>query len=185
MTPSLANDEDATSTSSGNETRAEVGLEQLTHSEVKQRVLAAYNELLSRDSDLLTVDANERSITHKLAEYLQRRFSDWNVDCEYNRARGLPKRIESGRRDASIRDTDARTAFPDIIIHKRGTEENLVVIEAKKSTTVSGSDDRVKLHAYLADHRYRHAFEILFPVGGVAGDAHADRDVREVFHEPN
>ena len=50
-----------------------------------QNLEIALSELIERDSFLFEADANERSITHKLAEYLQAQFQDWNVDCEYNR----------------------------------------------------------------------------------------------------
>ena len=76
----------------------------------------------------------------KMAEYLQCQFPDLNVDCEYNR-RGdhgqVKKTFSSNRR-----------VFPDIVIHKRGTnEENLVVIEAKKGKP-SGKDSNE-----LADYK--------------------------------
>ena len=53
--------------------------------DVKRRVIAAICALYRHDRELLDVDANERSITHKLAEHLQRKFPGWHVDCEYNR----------------------------------------------------------------------------------------------------
>jgi len=42
----------------------------LVHTE--KRILAAANHLLNHDSYLFTCDLNERSITHKFAEHLQR-----------------------------------------------------------------------------------------------------------------
>jgi hypothetical protein len=86
---------------------------------------------LTHESNLLCIDVNERSITHKIAEYLQYNFKEWNVDCEYNRlgdkVKTLPKPIKTNSND-----TDAKTIFPDIIVHKRGKNENLLVIEVKK-----------------------------------------------------
>jgi hypothetical protein len=40
---------------------------------------------MREDKDLINNSANERSISHNLAEYLQNYFRDLNVDCEYNR----------------------------------------------------------------------------------------------------
>jgi predicted transposase YbfD/YdcC len=41
---------------------------------------------LEDDSYLLSVEVNERSLTHKFAEHLQAIIGcPWNVDCEYNR----------------------------------------------------------------------------------------------------
>ncbi len=43
------------------------------------------NRVIGQDSVLFTNDVSELSISHKLAEYIQPRFSEYNVDCEYNR----------------------------------------------------------------------------------------------------
>ena len=67
--------------------------------DVKRRVIAAICALYRHDRELLDVDANERSITHKLAEHLQREFPEWHVDCEYNRVGHLGDvctKIDSG-----------------------------------------------------------------------------------------
>ena len=41
-------------------------------------------QLNRRDRYLLENNANEQSICCRLAIYLQERFPDYNVDCEYN-----------------------------------------------------------------------------------------------------
>lgn len=129
------------------------------------KIQKAYSKLLSCDGLLLTADANERSITHKLAEYLQLQFSEWNVDCEYNRDGIDPKRLYSFRQKVDSDDTNAVTVFPDIIVHHRGTNDNLLVIEAKKSN-YSGKDlDGQKLKAFKKDLGYKYVFKVTFPVG--------------------
>jgi len=60
-------------------------MKEITTNEVKYSVDRALTKLLQNDSLLVELNANERSITHKLAEYLQLEFAAWNVDCEYNR----------------------------------------------------------------------------------------------------
>ena len=46
----------------------------------------AIRALLVKDQDLLALQANERSISHKLAEYLRKEIGEeYDVDCEYNR----------------------------------------------------------------------------------------------------
>ena len=112
---------------------------------------------------------NERSIAHKLPEYLQLLFLDFNVVCEYNDNVDKP----NGRKRISILKTDLeqkgllrvkeaedieeeladRQVFSDIIIHKRGTNENnLCIIEIKKSTNkVSFDYDELKLKSYTTD----------------------------------
>jgi hypothetical protein len=46
-----------------------------------EAVASALAELLVNDHDLLSIDANERSLTFRFAMYLQQRFPDWTVDC--------------------------------------------------------------------------------------------------------
>lgn len=130
---------------------------------IKTKVVNAYKSLLKNDSHLLITDANERSITHKLAEYLQVEFPEYNVDCEYNRNGLDVKRLESLAKDIASDNTDAVSVFPDIIIHHRGTKDNFIVIEAKKST--NKSNDNKKLLAYKRDLKYQNAYAVKFFVG--------------------
>jgi hypothetical protein len=146
--------------------------------DVKRRLNAAYNTLLKQDRELLELDVNERSLTHKLAEHLQAEFSHWNVDCEYNRDGDFPKRLSP--KCVFTDDTDAHTVFPDIIIHHRNTTDNLVVIEAKKSSTACVSADEAKLKAFIAEHHYQFAFAVVFPVELRASKANPSTDIVEV-----
>ena len=120
---------------------------------------------------LLEIDANERTMTHKLAEYLQQEFQEWDVDCEYNRKmKGLKKLPRPPNNFSGLdfwHDTDAKTIFPDIIVHKRMSDENLLVIEAKKSSSVIKEDwDQAKLRAFKEQpYNYRTAFFVRFRVG--------------------
>lgn len=128
-------------------------------------VIAALEDLLARDSALLIDDANERSATHRLAMYLEQHLpSEWNVDCEYNRDGSLPKRLRS-ELDAK-EGTDGSRVFPDIIVHKRRTKDNLLVVEVKKTTSKeSDQKDLDKLAAYRKDLDYRHALFIRLHAG--------------------
>lgn len=120
----------------------------------------AVARLLARDAHLLRVDANERSITHRLAMYLQEAFPAWDVDCEYNRNFDDPKRLDVMTDDgkAGADDTQGTTVFPDIIVHRRNTNDNLLVIEVKKSTSTRGDGrDAEKLNGFRGQLRYGHA----------------------------
>ena len=55
----------------------------------------ALKKLREFDSQLLEINVNERTISHKLAEHIQEKIYDLSVDCEYNRHQGLVKRHES------------------------------------------------------------------------------------------
>lgn len=132
----------------------------MTEQEVKKKVNKAINMLLNKDIYLLQVDANERTVCHRLAVYLERFFpEEWDVDCEYNRRGGLPKQLHFvSDWIASCDETIARTVYPDIIIHQRGTDKNLLVIEVKKTTSYDGDDfDFVKLKAYKSEIGYEFA----------------------------
>jgi len=152
----------------------------LCASDVRARLCDAYSALIRDDKQLLEVDANERSITHKLAEHLQHQFPDWDVDCEYNRVGALPKRLKSAVESIRTDDAEGRTVYPDIIVHHRGCDDNLLVIEAKKKSTDHDNNDTQKLKAYKDEHGYRFAYAVIFRTGTAANSADASTDVKEV-----
>ena len=133
--------------------------------EVHKRIDQAIDQLLKKDRYLLKIDANERSISHRLGMYLQLLFTDWHVDCEYNRNLDQPKRLEQyeeffdeEQRVWSIAETDPITVFPDIIVHERDTHNNLLVIEIKKTTSKIDSEfDYSKLREFKRQYGYPHA----------------------------
>ncbi|MDH8676945.1 hypothetical protein QE109_02235 [Fusibacter bizertensis] len=119
--------------------------------QIKRRVEIAIEMLRVNDNYLLKNDVNERSITHKLAMYLDQTFGkEYDVDCEYNR------NIDDSRNrkmiDIIISEVESTTqsVYPDIIVHKRGRNDaNLLVIEVKKSTNRDNGDfDIKKLECY-------------------------------------
>lgn len=57
----------------------------MTIAEYKRIIIRTLEKFLKEDSYLSDVDANERSQTHKIAEYLQQILPEYNVDCEYNK----------------------------------------------------------------------------------------------------
>ena len=136
---------------------------------IKKALDASIDLLLRTDADILRIDVNERTISHRLANYLELHFPGWNIDCEYNRDEHEPKRLDIIPRDVMSDDTEATTVFPDIIIHRRGTKQNLVVIEMKKTT--SHEDDKYdfrKLKAFKQQLGYRFAVFIKVKTGGHA-----------------
>jgi hypothetical protein len=118
-------------------------------------------QLLQRDQFLFEIDVNERTLTHRLAMYLQPALPNWHVDCEYNRDQHGPKELwlPGGQPDGY--DTDAQTVYPDIIVHRRGTNDNLLVIEVKKTSShVNDGKDFLKLHEFRGQLHYQHALFI-------------------------
>jgi hypothetical protein len=62
--------------------------------EVARKIVSALEALLDSDAYLLKADANERSISHRLAVHLDNAFEGegWDIDCEYNRDGHDPKK---------------------------------------------------------------------------------------------
>ncbi len=118
--------------------------------EIDALVIRSLEQLLDKDRYLLENDLNECSINHRLACHLQDLFPDWDVDCEYNKNAGKIKNLDLPKDKVDWNDTEAKSVFPDVIVHKRGGEgPNLLVIEVKKSTNKSDrKHDYNKLKEY-------------------------------------
>ncbi len=116
------------------------------------RVLPELSEalasLIEQDAVLLERGAAERAICHRLAVYLEARVNQvrrdcerWHVDCEYNLFGSnvaQTEGIESLRKWMAVEgigdETNAGQAhpvYPDLIVHRRDTTTNLLVIEMK------------------------------------------------------
>jgi len=123
----------------------------LTQDEIKERFKSSMERLRSEDSILFNKNVNERTITHKLAEYLQEEFPDYNVDCEYNRYEDLSKKIKPPKDEVKWTDTEGKSIFPDIVVHKRGNQDNnLLIMEVKKSSNrINGEFDKTKIKALM------------------------------------
>ena len=143
----------------------------MTDIQIKNLVTQALNALLqTSDTWLLKNDLSEQSISNRIAFHLDPLFADFNVDCEYN---GDIER-DNNRKAISIlkeelqqfgllrvkeasdleKEFTKRAVFPDIIIHRRGTNENnLCILEIKKSTSsVNYNYDFIKLRSYTSNH---------------------------------
>jgi len=116
---------------------------------------------LKKDELLFRNHANERSITHRLAVYLEQTVPGWDVDCEYNRVGMTPDNVkmlllpgEDGV--VPVDDTDGSRVFPDIIVHHRGgttPADNLLVIEVKTAWARTSVDkDILKLRAFTGQY---------------------------------
>ncbi|HET8791176.1 MAG TPA: hypothetical protein VFM75_08195 [Modicisalibacter sp.] len=139
----------------------------------------ALHTLTERDAFLLKKAANERAISFRLAMHLQSVFPSWDVDCEYNCWNSSNKRMNHIITTTDTAATEARTVYPDIVIHKRGTSQNLAAIEISKSTNDFGKHQDVKkLKAYKAQIGY--AYAVLLTIGV---DDDIDNNRVELMHE--
>ena len=143
--------------------------------EVIARLAAAYSKVIAQDRHLLRVRANERSIAHRFAIYVEQCFPGFNVDCDYNKDLEDLKRAPAyAHQTRTGRESDL--VVPDIIVHRRNTDDNFVVIELKPTDTEEPCTannnpigakclcDRCKLEAIKNDLGYVHAFYVVFPV---------------------
>jgi hypothetical protein len=131
-------------------------------------VAGALRQLFHDPNDLrsLANGTHERTIAEMLARYLRPHFAEYDVNVDYNRMGDEPKevtwRIEAGAGPDRI--------YPDIIVHRRFTHENLLAIELKKdSNREPRTEDVLKLRAYRRQLGYRHALFIRLGVGTNAG----------------
>ena len=137
-------------------------------------VKSAFKMLYKNDSHLIYNGANdseekpdkkhhvgERSIVFRYAHYLQNlisedeMFKEYNLDCEYNRngtaCKGLP--------------SFPRGTYPDLIIHKRGSnEDNLLVMEFKTYWNDDREDDIKKIREFMdstGKYKYKYGISVL------------------------
>ncbi len=133
---------------------------------VEKRIHNAIDQVYKYDWYLLLKDASERSIVHKLAQYLGTFFGDWDVDTEYNR--NVSKANDPTPKTKKLIDTGEkpRKVFPDVIIHERGVENNFLVIEVKKSANCKGkTDDILKLRKLKTQIGYAYAYFLEIKTG--------------------
>jgi hypothetical protein len=118
---------------------------------IKEKINSALSIFIDNDIDLIKLDVDERSITHKIAHYLEDFFPEWDIDCEYNRDRDkIKKRFD-----------DITLVRPDIIIHKRNISNNLLIIEVKKSHS-NFDFDRKKIKEFISSNwRFGYKYGLL------------------------
>lgn len=119
---------------------------EMTEKEMKERktlinnVAEAFRLVYKNDKFLIENELCERCIMFRFAQYLADLYPDYDVDCEYNRHKNNIKKINANT-----------PAFPDVIMHTRGIDDNnFAVIELKNKTnkSVSGrKNDETKLQA--------------------------------------
>lgn len=113
-----------------------------------RKVTNALEDLFLIDKQLFEVDAHERTICSRLANHLSQKFKEWDVDTEYNKNGINPKKIGIGEEDVLV--------YPDIIIHKRQTNRNLLVLEIKKGDSAApDSFDMEKLRSFRIQYDYQ------------------------------
>lgn len=103
----------------------------------------------------------ERSIVFRIAHYLanlienDEELKGYNLDCEYNR----------NGKNAKILPSFRNGTYPDIIIHKRGiNDENLLVVEVKTYWNSDTTQDKNKLSEFVdpnGEYRFRYGISLV------------------------
>ena len=116
------------------------------------KIVNAIGQFYRHESFLLEADLGERTLTHRLAVHLEQEFSDWDVDCDYNR---LGERLLKLPRGSIVSTDDGlgKSIFPDIVVHRRAVPENLLAVEVRKDTNHQALDhDEHKLRGMTDPH---------------------------------
>ncbi|EDP9826214.1 hypothetical protein QE94_004038 [Salmonella enterica subsp. enterica] len=122
------------------------------------------NEFVIEQSILLQNDASEQAIAHQLAIKFSQSFPNWNTDCEYNRSIDVVKKLIYAV--SPTREASEHNVVPDIIIHRRMTNDNLLAVEIKKSTNRESSfKDLSKLAAFRSQLGYQNSLFVRFLTG--------------------
>lgn len=103
----------------------------------------------------------ERSIVFRFAHYLQNliieedELKEFNLDCEYNRNGAECKSLPSF----------PNGTFPDLIIHKRGSnDDNLLIMEFKTYWNIDRENDIRKIMEFVdinGEYRYKIGISVL------------------------
>lgn len=156
----------------------------MTEKQVIENIKLVLLKLYEYDQYLFEKSGSERSIAHCLANHLKSLFPQYDVDCEYN----VNLDSDSGRKEIELLQdelekfdrstTNRRTViiedenyysvsvYPDIIIHKRGrNDENFIVFELKKSDSkIDNSYDKCKLEKYTISHGLNYQYGIFVDI---------------------
>lgn len=111
------------------------------------------DNLYANDKYLIEHKVAERDITHRFAYYFENNMqntdvSSYNVDCEYNRD------------GYGIKQVHGNYVYPDFILHKRGSnEDNLLIIEFKTWWNPNNDKDIEKIQWMMHPQlRYKYKY---------------------------
>jgi hypothetical protein len=121
------------------------------HAEL-DKLVAALKEFYAREAFLFAQDLGERALTHRLAVCLERQFTDFEVDCDFDRLGPRTLNLPRG----SIVSTDdhlGKSVYPDIVVHQRSVPNNLLALEVRKASNHQSLEhDRHKLRVLTDPH---------------------------------
>ncbi|WFU42096.1 hypothetical protein QA640_06275 [Bradyrhizobium sp. CB82] len=111
------------------------------------KVIAALREFYAHEQFLFEKDVGERALTHRFAVWLEKQFSGWAVDCNYDRLGERTLHLPRG----TIISTDdhlGKSIYPDVVVHQREIPNNLLAVEIRNASNHTAIEhDRQKLKA--------------------------------------
>ena len=111
------------------------------------KVLGALGEFYARETFLFARDLGERTLTHRLAVYLEGQFAGFEVDCDYDRLGERTLHLPHGT-IVSTDDHLGKSIYPDIVVHQRDIPNNLLAVEVRKASNHQPPEhDQQKLRA--------------------------------------
>lgn len=120
---------------------------------LEQLIQISLDNLYQNDKYLIDHKVAERDITHRFAHYFENNMqstdvSSYNVDCEYNRD------------GYGIKQVNGNYIYPDFILHKRGSnEDNLLIIEFKTWWNPENNKDIEKIQCMMHPQlRYKYKY---------------------------
>ena len=129
----------------------------------------AKEKFLKEEKEIIEINVNERTLSARLMFHLQtlllenesyrETYKPYSVDCEYNRMNKDMKKIIQ-------EDNIVNLIYPDIILHKRNSNDNLIAIEMKKicsNNNEAKNKDRIKLKA-LTNSKGKNDFHYILGV---------------------
>ena len=136
----------------------------------------AKEKFLKEEKEIIEINVNERTLSARLMFHLQtlllneiyqENYKEYSVDCEYNRRKEIVKILPKEYRELEKKD---KQIYPDIILHQRNSEKNLMIIEMKKtySSDEEGKNenrDRLKfLTSLRKENKYKYLLGVYFEV---------------------
>lgn len=132
--------------------------------EIKLDLVELLNQFVHDETELLEVNASEQAISNRLARKIENSIIGWHVDCEYNRNMYDIKKLQYALKDDG--NVQERALVPDIIVHHRLTNDNLLAIEIKKANNLEiRFKDHSKLRAFREQLGYKYTWFIDFYTG--------------------
>jgi hypothetical protein len=116
------------------------------------KVVSAIGEFYARETHLMEKDLGERTLTHRLAVYIEKQFPGWQTDCDYSRLGERTLRLPKGS-IASTDDHIGKSVYPDIVVHQREIPNNLLAVEVRKESNHQPPEhDQHKLRGLTDPH---------------------------------